>query len=94
MVADSYVTQSGRAALWRRVLARFSLFASLGGAALLEPDQLMFVMIVLPGVALFYIIHGVLGRWDGPRLGALASGVGLGLCLAWALEVSFPIFAP
>jgi len=92
MVADSYVTQSGRAALWRRVLARFSLFASLGAAALLDPDQLMFVLVVLPVFALFYLVHGVLGRWVGQRSGALASGIGLGLCLAWALGVSFPMF--
>lgn len=94
MVADSSVTQAGRAAFWRRVLARLSLFASLGGAALLDPEQLMFVLLVLPVFALFYLVHGLMGRWIGQRSGALASGIGLGLCLAWALGVSFPMFAP
>jgi hypothetical protein len=73
-------------------LARFSLFASLGAAALLDPDQLMFVLVVLPVFALFYLVHGILGRWVGQRSGALASGIGLGLCWAWALGVSFPMF--
>ena len=94
MLADAYVTQAGRAALWRRVLARVSLFSSLAIAAILDPDQLMFVLIVLPVFVLFFLVHGVMGRWIGQRAGATAAGLGLGLCLAWALGVSFPMFAP
>jgi len=94
MLADAYVTQAGRAALWRRVLARVSLFASLGAAAVIDPDQLMFVLIVLPVFVLFYLVHGLMGRWVGQRAGPMAAGIGLGLCLAWALGVSFPMFAP
>ena len=94
MLADAYVTQAGRAALWRRVLARVSLFTSLAIAAILDPDQLMFVLIVLPVFVLFFLVHGVMGRWIGQRAGATAAGLGLGLCLAWALGASFPMFAP
>ncbi len=93
MVADSYVTQAGYGALWRRVVARLVLFASLGIAATIDPDQLMFVLIVLPVFVLFYLVHGLMGRWVGRQSGALAAGLGLGLCLAWALGVSFPLFA-
>lgn len=94
MLADAYLTQAGNAALWRRVLARVSLFTSLAIAAILDPDQLMFVLIVLPVFVLFFLVHGVMGRWIGHRAGATAAGLGLGLCLAWALGVSFPMFAP
>ena len=94
MLADAYVTQAGRAALWRRVLARVSLFASLGAAALMDLDQLMFVLIVLPVFVLFFLVHGVMGRWVAKCCGPDAAGLGLGLCLAWALGVSFPMFAP
>jgi hypothetical protein len=75
-------------------LARVSLFSSLAIAAILDPDQLMFVLIVLPVFVLFFLVHGVMGRWIGQRAGATAAGFGLGLCLAWALGVSFPMFAP
>lgn len=94
MVADSYLTQAGRAALWRRVVARLALFAALIIAAVLRPDDLTFVLIVLPVFVLFFLVHGLMGRWVGQRAGALAAGLGLGLCLAWALGVSFPLFAP
>lgn len=94
MVADSYLTQAGRAPLWRRIAARLALFASLGLAAVLKPDDLTFVLIVLPVFVLFFAVHGLMGRWIARQSGALAAGVGLGLCLAWALGVSFPLFAP
>lgn len=93
MIGDSIVTGAGRGALWRRLVARFALFASLIAAALLEPDQLTFVLIVLPVIVLFFLIYGLMGRWTAQRSGALAAGLGLGVCLAWALGVSFPLFA-
>lgn len=93
MIADSCVTQAGRASLWRRVIARLALFISLGMAAVLDPENLTFVVIVLPVFVLFFLVHGVMGRWVGRRSGAMAAGLGLGLSLAWALGVSFPLFA-
>ena len=93
MVADSLVTQGGRGALWRRGLARGMLFVSLGFAAALDPEQLTFVIIVLPVFVLFFAVHGLMGRWVARRAGAVAAGLGLGLCLAWALGVSFPLFS-
>lgn len=92
-VADSFATQAGRGLLWRRLLARLALFVSLGLAAVLDPAELTFVLIVLPVFLLFFLVHGLLGRWVGRRSGAAAAGLGLGLCLAWALGVSFPMFA-
>lgn len=93
MIGDNCVTQAGRGLFWRRVLARILLFVSLGIAALLDPEQLTFVLIVLPVFLLFFLVHGLMGRWVARRSGALAAGLGLGLCLAWALGVSFPLFA-
>jgi hypothetical protein len=93
MIADSFVTQAGRGALWRRVTARILSFVSLGIAATLDPENLTFVLIVLPVFVLFFVVHGLMGRWIGRQSGAIASGLGLGLCLAWALGVSFPLFA-
>lgn len=93
MIADSYVTQAGRAPLWRRFVARIAVFLSLGVAAALDPENLTFVLIILPVFMLFYVVHGVMGRWIGQRSGIIAAGLGLGICLAWALGVSFPLFA-
>ncbi|MFN3723902.1 MAG: alpha/beta hydrolase [Paracoccaceae bacterium] len=93
MLADSYVTGAGQGALWRRITARVLLFVSLGIAAALDPETLTFVLIVMPVFVLFFVVHGLMGRWIARRSGPVAAGLGLGLCLAWALGVSFPLFA-
>jgi len=93
MLGDAVLTGAGHGALWRRVVARVALFVSLAIAALMDPDQLTFVLIVLPVFVLFFLVHGLMGRWVARRSGPVAAGVGLGLCLAWALGVSFPLFA-
>jgi pimeloyl-ACP methyl ester carboxylesterase len=92
MVADSVLTGAGRGSLGRRIAARFALLASLAGAAMLDPPRLMFLFIILPVMVLFFLVHGLMGRWIGQRSGAITAGLGLGLCLAWALGVSFPLF--
>ena len=94
MVADAHVTGAGRGALWRRVLARVAIIASLGIAGAIDPENLLFVLIVLPVFVLFFLVHGLMGRWVAQRVGATTAGLGLGLCLAWALGVSFPLFTP
>ena len=92
MLSDAVVTQSGRGVLWRRLLARAALIASLLAAAFIDPDRLIFLLLILPVLILFYIVHGLMGRWTAQRCGPLAAGIGLGFCLAWALGVSFPLF--
>jgi dienelactone hydrolase len=93
MVADGILTGGGTATLARRVATRAALILSLGGAALLDPDRLMFLFIVLPVLVLFFLLHGLMGRWVGWRSGPVSAGIGLGLCLAWSLGVSFPLFS-
>ncbi len=90
MLADSLVAVAG----WRRLVARLVFLASLAGAAFLDLDRLLFVLIILPVIALFFLILGPLGRWVARQSGAGAAGLGLGAILAWALGVSFPLFLP
>ena len=93
MVADAYATAGGEGVVWRRVAARAAILMSLGGAAALDPERLMFVFIILPVLVLFFLVHGLMGRWVARQAGPLSAGIGLGLCLAWALGVSFPLFS-
>ncbi|SLN49711.1 alpha/beta hydrolase [Roseisalinus antarcticus] len=93
MIADSYATGAGRGRWWRRIAARLALFLSLAAAAAIDPERLLFLVIILPVLLLFFVVHGLMGRWVGARCGPLAAGLGLGLCLAWALGVSFPLFS-
>lgn len=92
MVADACVTGAGRGVWWRRIVARVAMLASLVGAAFLDLDRLMFVLIILPVIVLFFLVLGPMGRWVGRQSGAVSAGLGLGVILAWALGVSFPMF--
>lgn len=92
MIADAYATGAGQGTTWARFLARIALVSSLVAAAIIDPYELTSIIIVLPVVILFFLAHGVMGRWVGRQSGANAAGIGLGLCLAWALGVSFPLF--
>ena len=92
MVADSYASGAGRGGVVRRIAVRVSMMASLAAAAMIDPDRLIFLIIVLPVLLLFFMTYGMMGRWVAPRFGALSAGLGLGLVLAWSLGVSFPLF--
>lgn len=92
MLADAMVTGAGRGRLSRRLVARMALFVSLAAAAFIDSERLIFLVLILPVLLVFYLIYGLMGRWVAQRCGVLASGLGLGVCLAWALGVSFPLF--
>lgn len=92
MIADSVVVW--RASVWRRIASRAAFLGSLGIAVALDVEGLFFLIIIAPVILLFFFVHGTMGRAIGKRAGPLTAGLGLGIILAWALGVSFPMFAP
>jgi len=95
MLGDSAVTEGGRARLWRVFAARGAFIASLGAAVAFDPERLFFLLIIIPVIVLFFTIFGLIGGWVGRRTGSpSAVGIALGVLLAWAIGVSFPMFAP
>ena len=93
MLADALIADAGRAPGLHRCLARIAFLASLGFAVALDFEGLFFLIMIAPVIVLFYTLFGLVGRWVAQRQGAMGAGLGLGLCLAWALGVSFPMFA-
>jgi dienelactone hydrolase len=94
MLADAVLTEAGRAPLWRVLLVRGAALGSLGLAVALDFERLFFLVIILPVILLFFLLFGTVGGWVGRATWRpAASGVGLGLFLAWALGVTFPMFA-
>jgi hypothetical protein len=93
MLGDAVASAGGRAPLARRIAGRFVFLASLGLAVVLDFEGLFFLVMILPIIVLFFLVYGTMGGWVGRRAGPLAAGIGLGLCLAWAMGVSFPLFA-
>lgn len=94
MIADGLTTEAGRAAVWRVVVSRGAFIASLGAAVALDFERLFFLVIIMPVILVFFTIFGLMAGWVGRRTGSpLATGLALGFILAWALGVSFPMFA-
>ncbi len=93
MLGDALATAGGTAPLGRRLVVRSGLFVSLAIAVALDFEGLFFVVLILPIILLFFLIYGTMGGWVGRRAGPVAQGLGLGLCLAWAIGVSFPLFS-
>lgn len=93
MLADAFLTEGGRAALWRVLLVRGAALMSLGLAVALDFERLFFLVIILPVILLFFLLFGMAGGWVGRATWRpAAGGIGLGLFLAWALGVTFPLF--
>ncbi len=90
MLADTILTAN--AGFWRRLLIRSAFLISLGIAVALDFVGLFFLIMIAPVLVLFYLVFGTMGRWVAVKAGPAAPGFALGLVLAWALGVSFPLF--
>ncbi|MGY6411803.1 MAG: alpha/beta fold hydrolase [Alkalilacustris sp.] len=94
MLGDAFLTEGGRAPFWRVLVARGAFLGSLAAAVALDFQSLFFLVIILPVIVLFFLLFGMMAGWVGRRTGLpAAAGMGLGLVLAWALGVTFPMFA-
>ena len=94
MLADAVLTEGGRAPVWRVIAVRGMALASLGLAVALDFEGLFFLIIILPIILLFFLLFGTVAGWIGRATWRpAAAGGGLGLFLAWALGVTFPMFA-
>jgi hypothetical protein len=91
MLADRLLVS--RATLWQRALARVMPISVLLGLMVAWPSELGLLFTVLPVLALFYGVYGTMGHAVAVRVGPEAAGAGLGICLAWALAASTPLFA-
>ncbi len=90
MLADNWLVHDAR--MGRRVLARLGFLVSLAIAVALDFEGLFFLILIAPVIVLFYVSFGRVGRVSAARYGAGGAGLALGLALAWALGVSFPLF--
>jgi len=94
IISESYLTEGGRAPFHRVLIARGAFLGSLVLAVALDFERLFFLVIIFPVIVIFYAIFGMMAGWVGRRTGSpVAAGLGLGLILAWALGVTFPLFS-
>lgn len=89
-VADRVLNDGS--ALWVRVVNRGIIITALAGIMIATSGQMMLLFTVLPVLILFFLVYGSMARSIEKRSDPLTSGVALGLCLAWAIAASTPLF--
>lgn len=93
-LVDDWLARGRGMAGLRLLVTRLLLLASLAGAVALNREDLFFLVILLPVIALFFLLYGVLSslvyaRTGHPGPGAMMSAA----ALAWSISVTFPILA-
>jgi pimeloyl-ACP methyl ester carboxylesterase len=93
-VSDEWITRTRGASRWTYAATKVIFLFSLGFAVLLDFEGLFFLLIIVPIVMLFFLVHGLLGHWTVQRTGSpLVAGLGNAFAFAWALGVTFPLYA-
>lgn len=90
MLADQLVLN--RAPVWQWALMRVAPFLALTGMMVLSPGQAGLMFTVVPVLLLFFAVFGTMGWAVGRRVGPETSALVLGLCLAWSIAASTPLF--
>ena len=90
--ADERLTRSVGMPRWAYVATKLCFVASLLIAVALNPSRLFFLVIIVPAMALFFLVYGLMSRWVFRRTGEpLVAGVANAAVFAWAIGASFPL---
>ena len=93
-LSDEWLTRGERAARGAYPASKLAFLASLAVAVALDLERLFFLIIIVPVIALFFIVYGLISRWVYRATGnPLIAGLASALAFAWAIGVTFPLIA-
>lgn len=93
-LADEWLTRGPDAARGAYAASKLAFLASLGIAVALDFERLFFLLIIVPVILLFFIVHGLFSTWAYRRTGhPWAAGLANAVVFAWAIGVTFPLLA-
>ncbi len=93
-VADEWLTRRAQPLRGAYPLTKLLFLLSLGLAVGLDFEGLFFLIIIVPVIVLFFIVHGLFSRWAFRQTGSpLVAGLANAAAFAWALGVTFPLYA-
>jgi hypothetical protein len=91
---DEWLMRGEGAAPGGYAASKLAFLVSLAIAVALDPGRLFFLIIIVPVIALFFIVYGLLSRWTYASTGhPLVAGIASALAFAWAIGVTFPLVA-
>jgi len=93
-VTDEWLTRGSRARRGAYPFTKLLFLLSLGLAVALDFGALFFLLIIVPVILIFFVVHGFFSRWIFRSTGSpLVAGLGNAVAFAWALAVTFPLYA-
>ena len=93
-LADEWSTRGERHARFAYPAAKIAFLLSLAGAVALDFERLFFLMIIIPVIVPFFLVHGLFSRWIYQATGhPLVAAVANAVAFAWAIGVTFPLLA-
>ncbi|ORE98499.1 alpha/beta fold hydrolase [Aurantimonas sp. 22II-16-19i] len=93
-LADEWATRGPGSARFAYAASKLAFVVSLAFAVALDFERLFFLIIIVPVIALFFLVFGAFSAWihratGQPLVAALANA----LAFAWAIGVTFPLLA-
>ncbi len=93
-LADEWLTRGTGAARGAYLASKVAFLVSLAAAVALDFERLFFLVIIVPVMVLFFVVHGLLSRWSYLHTGhPFVAGVANAIAFAWAIGVTFPLLA-
>jgi len=93
-LADEWLTRGTGARRGAYPFTKLLFLLSLALAVALDFEALFFLVIIVPVILVFFVVHGLFSRWIYRSTGSpLVAGVGNAVAFAWALAVTFPLYA-
>jgi hypothetical protein len=93
-LADEWLTRGPEARRGAYAVTKVLFLLSLSLAVALDFEGLFFLVLIIPLIVIFFLIHGLLSRWVYRATGSpLVAGLANAFAFAWALAVTFPLYA-
>jgi pimeloyl-ACP methyl ester carboxylesterase len=93
-LVDEWLTRGPGARRGAYPATKLFFLLSLVVAVALDFEALFFLILIIPLVLAFFVVHGLFSRWAYRSTGSpLVAAVGNAVAFAWALAVTFPLYA-
>ena len=93
-LADEWLTRGARPARLGYPATKLAFLVSIGGAAARDFERLFFLILSVPIVGLFFIIHGLFSGWAYVQVNyQFVAAIANSIAFVWAIVVTFPLVA-
>jgi len=93
-LSDEWMTRGIGAGWGAYAASKLAFLLSLSLAVALDFERLFFLILIVPIIAVFFIVHGLFSGWAYRRAGhPFAAGIANAIAFAWAIGVTFPLIA-